>query len=761
MERTPFRNVDLAILLIGLLACAGCGRSVDVEIQPSRTFQTIAGWGHSGGVIGGTGASRFLPPSVATPVDYQYLDYLVDDLGLTGTRTPEVGPRLDGSGTDHGDCDAVDWNLFEGDTFSPSDAANLVYYQNRILAEGFQPLLYSSPGYPTHASEQKPWVLNDPCERAQQIWASAFYLKTRFGIDIRYAVIYNEPGMPWTILRDDIKALGPRLAAHGLTTLVQYAEAISPRTDWNYIASAANDPGMWRYVGRISYHRYGNADPWRARLRDFAAARFLATAQTEMENATFDDLYSDLILGGVTYWEVAFSPNGTLVPSPGLTMFTPSGTYFRLRQLMHYVRPGAIRIGTTSSNPSVRVLSFLRNGMITTIVENTASSAQTVGLRGLPPGQYSLSQARSRASSFQELGLRTVGADGTLTLTNVAGRSAVTTLYPRSGQNLPPTIEVWGANPGYLAAPADTARLFVTASDPELDPLTYHWSVKTQPAGVHAHLTSPNAATTTVAGLSVPGTYVFNVDVHDGLNTSSRQVYLVAYAATPPPVLGQTGFRIPAPYRLVFGDPRATTHAIIELPATSATLQAGIADIANSDFTGRGKWSLVSQPAGAKAVVSGTTYIFVSLRAEVTHMTVTGDYVFQINVTNPGHPDLVAHVVCTVVPAAAPPVIGSITASPPRLTSPAATALLSAVTSSPAKQLLRHWWAVKSAPAGAEPLFDHQGLPNTTVGNLTLPGTYVFTLRAFDDLHMSTRDLSLTVNPTPGTPNGAECCRGR
>ncbi len=39
-----------------------------------------------------------LDPAVADPVNYQYLDYLADDLGLTGTRTWEVGPRIDGIG---------------------------------------------------------------------------------------------------------------------------------------------------------------------------------------------------------------------------------------------------------------------------------------------------------------------------------------------------------------------------------------------------------------------------------------------------------------------------------------------------------------------------------------------------------------------------------------------------------------------------------------------------------------------------------------
>src|ERR1700689_644892 len=38
IAKTPFCNIDLALLLIGLLAYGGCRRSADVVIQPSRTF---------------------------------------------------------------------------------------------------------------------------------------------------------------------------------------------------------------------------------------------------------------------------------------------------------------------------------------------------------------------------------------------------------------------------------------------------------------------------------------------------------------------------------------------------------------------------------------------------------------------------------------------------------------------------------------------------------------------------------------------------
>jgi hypothetical protein len=741
------------LLAAAMLAGGCCANGADVVIDQAQTFQTISGWGHGGGVLGGTaGAASMLAAALADPVNYQYLDFLVDDLGLTGTRTWEVGPRIDGTGTDDGDCDVVDWNLFESDTLSSQDAGYLVHYQNRILAEGYQSSFYSSPGYPTHASDVKPWVMNHPGERAQQIWASALFCKTNYGLSINYAVIYNEPSFASAILADDIKALGQRLAAHGLTTQVQYAEAVAPQTDWGYITPELSDPDMWQYVGRVSYHDYGTADPYRSYLRDYGKARGLTTAQTEMGNPTFDDLFSDLTLGGVSYWEVAYSASLTLAPNSGQTAFTPSSTYFRIRQLTHYVRPGAVRIAAVSSDPSIRALAFLQNGKVTTVIENISSSTQTVNLNALPPRSYGVSQAQSSATSFKELGIHTVGADGTLVLTNVAAGSAVTTVYPYPGTNQPPTIEVWGASPGYVVAPTNTATLAVTANDPELATLTYRWSVTNQPAGANAVLVNSNAATTVVNGLTVAGTYVFNVNVSDGVNTSAKQVYLAVYGANPQPVLGQTGFRIAAPYGLVFGNPSGTTHATIELPTTSATLQAGISDLANSDFTGRGTWSIVSQPAGASAGLSSTTYIYVSLRANVTNMTFPGDYVFQINVTNPGHPDLTAQIVCTINPASSAPVISSITATPPSLTLPTNVLQLSAVTSGSTNQPLRHWWAIKTVPTGAEPRFDHQGTANTTVSNLSLPGSYTFTLRVFDDLHMTTQDKTFSVSAAPDAP---------
>src|ERR1700722_7250933 len=222
--------VSIAAIFAGGLE----GRGADVVVDSHQTFQTRAAWGDGGGFYNGI-TGGMADPSIADQINYQYLNYLADDLGLTATRVWEVGPRIDGTGMDHGDCDVIDWNLFESDTLTAAEAKYLTYFQKKILTKGYQPNFYSSPTYPTLATLLKPWVMNHPGERAQQIWASALYFKNTYGININYAVTDNEPNGVFTpsLLADDIKAVGPRFIAQGLATLVQYAECVAPQTDWS------------------------------------------------------------------------------------------------------------------------------------------------------------------------------------------------------------------------------------------------------------------------------------------------------------------------------------------------------------------------------------------------------------------------------------------------------------------------------------------------------------------------------------------------
>ena len=741
-------KINLAICILAILTCFKIQAQVTVTIDSTIKYQTIEGWGHGGSLFSSLGSFYSLSDTTfANELSIDYLDYLIDELGLTGSRIWEVGPRTDGTGMDNGDCDSLDWTKFQDNAFFPWHHPYIKYFSDRIKAKGYEPSFYSSPTYPTFATAFKPWVLNHPGERAQQMLGNSLFWKNKYDIDMNYAVIYNEPGSPVTtaILVDDAKAVGSRFISHGLKTKVQYAEAVTPGTNWGFITPVQNDSDLWQNIGRISYHNYGNynsPDQYRPLMRDFANSLGITTSQTEMGDPTFDNLYSDLILGGVSYWEVAFSGGNTLPMKSGNTQFGFGSKYFRLRQLLHYVRPGNIRISSISNDTNLHALAFNNNGKITTILESI-TTPMTVIVSGLPPGTYGISQ--SAGQPYQELGLRNVGADGKLTV-DVMGGSGTTTIYPYSGQNQPPTIISYGTDKGYIFAPTSSVNLSVIAVDEELDKLTYQWTVFRQPPGTNAIISTPKNTTSAVNNLDSSGLYIFKIDVSDGKNVSSKKVFLYKYDANPPAMIGQAGFRFAQPYGLVFANFPDTTHANIELPTSSCMLQVGVGDLAGSDFTGRGKWTLVSAPNGSNVKVDSTIYIYISIRAQVTGMNIPGDYVFHVEITNPPYKNLSTDIICTLHPASSAPVISSITTSPATLTLPTNTTLLTAKTSDPENDLLRHWWAIKSVPAGAKPIFDHQGLPISNVSGLTVPGTYVFTLRCFDDLHETTKDITIKVN---------------
>ena len=206
---------------------------------------------------------------------------------------------------------------------------------------------------------------------------------------------------------------------------------------------------------------------------------------------------------------------------------------------------------------------------------------------------------------------------------------------------------------------------------------------------------TPNSATTTVSNLKVAGTYVFNIDVHDSTNATTRQLYLIVYATNPPPALWQPGFRF-----------RRAVRTRLRQSARHHAREYRIADLRNH-LTSRhfrsceqrlhwsrsnGAWS--AGQAGANVALGSTYYIYISIRCGVTNMTVPGDYLFQLDVTNPGQSNLTAQILCTVHDASSPPAISSVTASPNNLMLPASTSQLAATTSDSLGNLLRHWWAV-------------------------------------------------------------------
>jgi hypothetical protein len=462
------------------------------------------------------------------------------------------------------------------------------------------------------------------------------------------------------------------------------------------------------------------------RIRDFALAKGLATGQTEFMGLTVNHLYDDLTLGGVSYWCIY----GLAGPGQGHnfrlnlsnTAFSRGAQFWNFRQVMHYVRPGAVRIEATSDGPGLRPLAFVRGGATAVVLINNTPPhrPRNVSVRHLPAGTYGVCHTVGTAP-YEEEGAKTVDAGAALGVTVPA--NGVLTVYPRGAKNLPPTVTAWEAKPDYLTVPASRLNLRAAAVDPDLDPLTFAWRVAAQPPGASATLADARAPATQATGLTTPGQYVFTVTVGDATHRVSRDVVVNVYADNQPPIAIDVHNRLPV---------------MVTLPQDNTMLRGGGFDLEADKLTFR--WSFVRQPAGADARLETPA----NPACKLSNLKVPGDYVIRFEVSDPTH-TAAETLTVPVYPVNAAPVIDAVKAEPDRLTLPASETQLSATTRDPDGDVITHWWRLKSGPPGAAPVFLKQGGRDTTVRGLTAEGAYVFELTVVDRTLLARKSVSVTV----------------
>ena len=218
---------------------------------------------------------------------------------------------------------------------------------------------------------------------------------------------------------------------------------------------------------------------------------------------------------------------------------------------------------------------------------------------------------------------------------------------------------------------------------------------------------------------------LFNGDhaISDGLNTVTRDVVINVHATNEPPVAIDVHNRLPV---------------IITLPDNSTQLRCGGLDLEGDPLFYR--WSLFSQPLGASTSLASPT----ETNCQVTGMTIAGDYVFELELSDPTH-TVSEKLTVTVYPLnPSAPTISNATASPATIT-PDEDTRLQSTTRDADGDSISHWWSVKSKPDGTTPTFSAQGSPSTNVTGLTKAGVYVFILHAVDRTRFTKRDVTVTV----------------
>jgi len=713
-------------VLLAFAASALAGGAT-VTLDRSVKHQTFRGWSCNPHYLLGPAEQR-----------EQVIDDAVNMLGITrlrwqqpnGNRSTMRRWELE---NDNGDPDVADMSRFNTADADPFVRAYILPFKRRVEANGEPFELWLSPSFFRRGStgDVPAFLLHSPGEYAEYATSFIRYLKEKHGVTTHHYAICNEAGnnnafTPQVVV-EMTKVLGRRLAALGLPARGQFSDGINAHVTWRYIQAGKDDPELWKYVDVLSYHWYGGKNQAAmAKIRDFALQKGLATAQSEFMHLTIDHLYDDLTIGGVSYWSIY----GLGGPGRGQNYhfgldgasFARGRQFWTLRQVMRYVRPGAVRIGATADDPALRVLAFERKGGTTVVLINTRPPhrQRKATVRGLPRGSYGTC-ASAGGKPYRELGVR--AADATRSLAVAVPPNAVLTIYPHPGRNMPPVVTAWGAKPSFLKTPAGKATLSASAQDPELDRLSYSWTVKSQPKGGRAAIADPKAATTQVSGLTVPGRYAFDVAVSDGSSAVVRTVFLNVFQGNQPPMLFDVHNRIPV---------------IVTLPQSTTMLRGGAFDLEGDKLAFR--WSVVRQPEGSAVKLDTPD----QPKCNLTNITAAGDIVLRLSATD-GHHTVAQELTVPVYPPNRAPVIEAIEAKPAALAMPGGEVALSAVTSDPDGDTISHWWRVAAKPAGARPVFTKQGGRDTRVSGLTVPGFYAFTLTVVDRTKFARKGVTVAV----------------
>ena len=720
MIRARSRHSLICLVCLGLVGSAAA-RAAEVAINPAVKHQAILGWSVNPSA-----------PWIARAQRDAVLDEAVNELGLTRVRWQAPnGNRASMRRwewlNDDGDPDHVNWAALNTGDADRDIKTWVVPFKERVEARGDRFDLWISPSFFVGGStgDAPAWLLESPGEYAEFATSFLLHLKKVHGVDANYHVVCNEPGnnnrfRPQVVGRM-IRTLGPKMEALGLTTRIQFPDGINAKASWRYIQFVGNDPRVWRHVGVLSYHHYGPVDPFRRQMRDLGAAKGMPNAQTEHMGRKFPRLYDDLTKGGTSFWSI-YGWGGAIKIHHDGASFSRGRDYWPLRQVMHYVRPGAVRIDAKSNDASLRALAFTRKNAVTTVLLNDGRGArrQEATVTGLPAGTYGVCQS-VRGRVYEELGVRTVAREGSLKVQLVPG--AVLTVYPHPGGNLAPTVTQWAARPSYLTRPARSVTLIAGAADPEKDAVSFAWSVKEQPDGAGVALADPNTASTKATGLTVAGTYAFELSVRDAAHVVRRVVRLQVFAGNQPPRTFDLHNRIPV---------------MVTLPHSQTLLRAWPHDLEGDKLTTR--WSIVRQPKGANVVLARPPRARGNTARLATGLTVAGDYVFRFHASDGAH-DVHKDLAVPVYPVNRPPVIARARAGPVA----GGKTVLSAKTGDPDNDTVTHWWWVKRAPKGARPVFTKQGAATTEVAGLTVPGQYVFVISAIDRTKHTSHEVRLSV----------------
>lgn len=364
-----------------------------VSINPGITHQYIEGFGTC--IIDFTD-----PPAYFS--DPKLYDLAVHDLGMSILRMSfpqEMEERNDDNDPDHFNWPAFNMNYLERRMKIAQEFKKRGV--ERFVFSTWSPSEFIKTNRSTVQGGHVRMDLYD--EYAENIAACILAAKQNWGIDVGAFSIQNELMFiepyksciynPYTV-REAVRALMRKFEKEDITTRIQLPEDMMffDRM-YKYIQPTMQDKETRNFHGDFCTHRQQEWDDvykWKNAVAPFHRQTWMT--ETSGHKATWDgafklacDMYDYLVGGNMSawiYWQIADSPESSDYAL--MIETTPTPKYYASKHFYRWIRPGALRMEASSSNPDLLVAAFRHDpdGSRTIVLINRSESEIKVRLEG-------------------------------------------------------------------------------------------------------------------------------------------------------------------------------------------------------------------------------------------------------------------------------------------------------------------------------------------------------------------------------------------
>jgi O-glycosyl hydrolase len=463
-----FYLLGFSIILFSLSPPSTAVSATDaiININPSKTFQSISGWE-------ATSQSGQLVCAGFDQYKNKLFHEAVNDLGInrlrleikSGAENPvdHFAQFMNGQITlnewkahwyeiinDNSEKTAINSSGFHFSELDHDIERVVQPMRDRVQANGeklFVNLNYVDFG--SSAFEHK----TNPEEYAEFVLATYQHIQNKYGWvpDAWEVILEPDTGAAWsaTQIGNAIAAAAARLKQHGFTPKFIAPSATNMGNSVSMFDQLIQIPGVLPYVSELAYHRYsGISDANLQAIANRAVQYGINSSMLEHVGSGYQDLHNDLKLGRTSAWQqftLGFCTNDNGAQYYWIDVSNPNnpsvnrGSKTRyLRQYFKFIRSGAVRIEATGDNANFDPLAFINSdGKYVVVVK--ANQGGSITIQGLPAGEYGI---KYTTNSQYDINLSNQTIQNGQSINTSIPATGVITIYDYSGSYPTTTIPI-------------------------------------------------------------------------------------------------------------------------------------------------------------------------------------------------------------------------------------------------------------------------------------------------------------------------------